>query len=301
MRRWPDTLPGIIRPGYQLQPVDPALRTDMEVGARRLRRLTRARRDMVAVAWLFDDDQMAAFRAWFGDEPWSLAGDSEALTGWALTNATTVQDGVVGPAGQLADKLRATADSGAHHATRSLTGAGVDNQMLVITATLRAAGLPVGRLGYTDRAGVLRYADVTLASGAVAGQSGLTSATVTDRGNGWWRVTLTGSTGAGAAVPEMRLGTLAVAGVASFAGDASSGLYASEKMARLQTGTDLFLMTDAQGYALGAAGGTAWFLTPLAFGGGWRDAEVRFDGGWQADVGQGLRWNVKGKLEVRNA
>lgn len=301
MRAWPDTLPGPSKPGYKLRPVDPALRTEMEIGPKRVRRLTRARRDMVDVQWRFSDAEMVAFRAWFGDELWSFAGDSEALTGWALTNATAVQDGVVGPAGQLADKISATAVAGSHHATRSLTGAGFDNQTLVVTATLRAGGLPVGRLGYTDRAGVLRYADVTLATGAVAGQSGLTSAAVTDRGNGWWRVTLTGSTGAGAGVPQARVGALAVAGVPSFNGDGSSGIYACEKMARLQTGNDLFLMTDAQGYALGAAGGTAWFQCPLAFGGGLTTVEARFDVTWSAEAYEGLYWGVSGRVEVRNA
>lgn len=301
VRRWPDVLPDMSRPGYQLQPVDASLRTDMEVGARRLRRLTLARRDTVSVEWKFLDAEMAAFRAWYGDEAWSLAGDSEALTGWSLTNATTIQDGWVGPAGQLADKLRATSDSGLHHATLGLDDAAFDDETLVLSATLRAAGLPVGRVGYSDRNGELRYADVDLSSGAIAGQSGMTSATVTSRGNGWWRIAITGTTASGAAVPEMRLSPLAVAGTPSFVGNDLDGIHVCEVMARLTTGADAFLMTDARGRVLGASGGAAWFLCPLAFGNGWADAEVRFAGAWQAEISEGLRWTVKGQLEVRNA
>jgi len=301
LRRWPDLLPDVIRPGYQLQPVDPALRTDMEVGARRLRRLTLGRRDTISAAWKFTDSEMALFRAWFADEPWSLAGDSESLTAWGLSGATTVQDGAVGPSGQLADKLRATAEASLHQATLSLPGAAFDDKTLVLVATLRAAGLPVGRFGYTDRAGTLRHADIALESGAVAAQSGLGTISVASRGNGWWRVTLAGPTGVGAALPVMLLAPLAAAATPIFTGNGTDGIQACEKMARLQTGSDLFLMTDAQGRAIGAAGGAAWFFCPLAFGGGWRDAEVRFESAWQAEIGEGLRWNVKGTLEVRNA
>lgn len=301
MRLWPDVLPGAERPNYGLQPVDPSLRTDMEVGARRLRRLSFARQDMISVSWRFEDDQMAVYRAFYGDEPWSLCGDSEALTGWGLTNATAVQDGTVGPAGQLADKICATTATGAHHATRSLSGASIDNVQLVATATLKAAGLGVGRLGYTDRAGVLRHADITLATGAVAGQSGLDRVTVKTRGNGWWRVAVTGSTGAGLLTPEMRIGALQAAGTPTFAGNGSDGVLVCEKNARLANGADAFLMTDANGAALGAAGGSAWFFAPVALGGGFRLAEVRFTGAWQAKISQGLRWTVTASLEVRNA
>lgn len=301
MRIWPDTLPGPIRPGYQLSPSDPSIRTDMEAGARRLRRISTARQDSVAVAWRFEDHEMAAFRAWYGDEAWSLAGDSEALNGWALADVTAVTDGVLGPSGQLAEKIRATPDITTHLIQRAVSGAAFNNQPLLLSATMRAAGFSFGRLGFVDRAGVLRHADVDLAAGTVAAQSGLTSVAVTARGNGWWRVALVATTASGTATPAMRIGILQAASSPTFAGNGSDGLHLCEKMARLQTGADLFLPTGSDGRVLGAAGGSAWFFGPLAFGGGFRTAEARFEGPWQAEVNAGLRWRVSGKLEVRNA
>ena len=301
MRIWPDMLPTPSKPGYKLAPVDPSRRTDMEVGAKRVRRMTRARRDTVDAQWRFTDAEMALFRAWYGDEPWSLAGDSEALTDWALTNATSVQDGIVGPSGQLADKIRASATNDLHHAARSLPGAAFNGVDLVVMATMSAGGNGVGRLGYADRAGVLRYADITLSTGAVAGQSGLSSVAVQDRGAGWWRLTATGTTGTGGLDPEMRVATLQAAGSPSFLGNGTSGIYVCEKMARLASGTDLFAMTDASGHVLGAAGGSAWVFLPLAFGGGLQTVEARFDAPFSAEAYESLRWGVSGRFEVRNA
>ena len=65
MATWPSTLPAPSLSGYQLAPVDPALRTEMESGAPRARRRTYSRNDRLHVSWIFNDAQMAAFRAWF--------------------------------------------------------------------------------------------------------------------------------------------------------------------------------------------------------------------------------------------
>jgi len=67
MATWPATLPAPQRNGYGGAPVDPTLRTDMEVGASRARRRTAALNDRVTVAWVFTDAQFAIFRAWFDD------------------------------------------------------------------------------------------------------------------------------------------------------------------------------------------------------------------------------------------
>ena len=44
------------------------MRTDMEVGAPRVRRRTRARNDHLNVTWTFDAVQMQTFRNWFDDD-----------------------------------------------------------------------------------------------------------------------------------------------------------------------------------------------------------------------------------------
>lgn len=65
MATWPATLPAAKADGYALAPVDPCLRTDMEVGAPRTRRHTAARNDRVNVGWVMTDAQFVSFRAWF--------------------------------------------------------------------------------------------------------------------------------------------------------------------------------------------------------------------------------------------
>jgi hypothetical protein len=65
MSAWPSTLPSPLANGYSIKPVDQSIRTNMEVGAARVRRRTFSRNDKVPVSWLLTDDQMAIFRAWF--------------------------------------------------------------------------------------------------------------------------------------------------------------------------------------------------------------------------------------------
>ena len=64
MAAWPTTLPDPLASGYQVAPVDPVIRTDMESGAGRARRRTLARNDRVTLGWTFSDAQMATFRTW---------------------------------------------------------------------------------------------------------------------------------------------------------------------------------------------------------------------------------------------
>lgn len=72
-----------------------------------------------------------------------------------------------------------------HLILRTLPGAALNAQPLLLSARMRAAGYGFGRLGFVDRAGMLRHVDLDLAAGTVAAQSGLTSVAVTARGNGW--------------------------------------------------------------------------------------------------------------------
>lgn len=76
MAAYPSTLPKPITRGFQLQTNDMTLRTDMEVGAARVRRKTAARNDKLSVTLIFNDAQMAAFRAWFEDSDQADGGAS---------------------------------------------------------------------------------------------------------------------------------------------------------------------------------------------------------------------------------
>lgn len=76
MATWPTTLPAPQLSGYQVAPVDPSIRTDMEFGAPRVRRRTLARNDRVQVSWTMTDAQFAAFRTWFDDDAEAAGGSA---------------------------------------------------------------------------------------------------------------------------------------------------------------------------------------------------------------------------------
>lgn len=300
MRRWPDTLPTPSGPGFGLSPVDPVIRSDMEVGMARVRRVTFARQDIVDMAWRFTDAEMAAFRAWWNDEPWSLAGDSDSLTGWTLNNATIAADALVGPDLVLADRIVEDVATSSHYVSRSLGAGGLASSTVLCRATIKASGRSHVRFGVVDRAGTVRWTWVDLAAGTLGSQSGLVSRTLQDRGNGWWRVTITALTGVGGSNPVMQIVAASDGSTTVYAGSGAAALDVCEIGARIVTGYDLHLRTDAAGNALGAAGSAGWAEVPVAAGGGFNYVEARFKGPFKATALSGLNWDVSAQMEVRN-
>jgi hypothetical protein len=299
-RIWPDTLPGIIEPGFSLSPAEQSVRTDMEVGPRRLRRISKARADSVTLAWKMTDTEMEAFRVWYSDEARSLAGASDDVTGWSTWACSVTADAGVGPALQLADTIVENGATDLHRIAHALPAV-LDGDEVAIRATLRAAGRSAARVALIDRTGFVRSIAIDLTTGVLSDPTGISASAVRDRGDGWWRVMMTAPAGTGVAVPEMRIVLLNGAGEVTYAGDGVSGVAVCEVNARVATGYDLFLPTDATGHALGAAGGSAWFLTQMAFGGGFQTVEARFEAPFEAKVLPGLGWHVTSRLEVRYA
>ncbi len=84
MSSWPSILPRPLVSGYAINPADQTLRTDMEAGAARVRRRSRARLDMIDVSWKFTDAQMAVFREWF-DNSNTVEASGTAQAGAAST------------------------------------------------------------------------------------------------------------------------------------------------------------------------------------------------------------------------
>lgn len=67
MATYPSTLPAPLSDGYQLNPGDQVIRTEMESGYTRTRRRTTARIDKFSAAFVYTSAQMDAFRDWFED------------------------------------------------------------------------------------------------------------------------------------------------------------------------------------------------------------------------------------------
>lgn len=80
MATWPATLPVPLVEGYQLNPGDQTIRTEMEVGAARVRRRTSARNDRVAAAWLLTEVQLDTLRDWFDNATTGIAGGAAWFT-----------------------------------------------------------------------------------------------------------------------------------------------------------------------------------------------------------------------------
>jgi hypothetical protein len=301
MRRWPDTLPPAGTEAYRLTPVDQALRTTMETGAQRARRISRARLDRVATAWRFTDAQMAVFRAWHEDAPWSLAGASDDLTGWTAGNVTLMAGPFAGPDACPTTRMLETTATGEHVVQRDLSSQVANGATVVVLATVSGVTRTRTQIGLRQKDGsTVASASFDLAAGSVVAAANGGVGSIASRGGGWWRCALVAPAGSGSSTPRMRIGAMS-GSATSYAGDAAQGLDLCEVMARAQSGYDLFARTGADGRVLGAAGGAGWALMPLAFGGGLQTVEARFTGPYEARALAGLNWEVSAQLEVRNA
>jgi hypothetical protein len=77
MPAWPASLPKPLLSGYQLQPLDTAIRTDMDAGKKRTRNRYTRTPTAVPCAWVFSDLQMAIFEAWYAQQ---IANGAAAFT-----------------------------------------------------------------------------------------------------------------------------------------------------------------------------------------------------------------------------
>lgn len=64
MASWPTYLPAPQRRGYEINPGDPTLRTQMDAGPDRVRRRFTAIPSRIGVGWCFSEAQLALFEAW---------------------------------------------------------------------------------------------------------------------------------------------------------------------------------------------------------------------------------------------
>ena len=80
MGSWPSTLPVPQAGSYQIEPADQTLRSDMEIGYPRVRRITYARNDVIPCTWKMSNEQFVEFRAWFLDDVDGAAGGAAWCT-----------------------------------------------------------------------------------------------------------------------------------------------------------------------------------------------------------------------------
>lgn len=275
MSSWPSILPSPLVAGYALNPADQTLRTDMESGAARVRRRSRARLDMLDVSWKFTDAQMAIFREWF-DNSGTAEAAGTAQDGSALHSGTAQ----AGAASSITLAAAASATTDYYKlATVTITGGTGSGQARTITAyngTTKVATVssawttpPDATSTYTISAGT---AGIVLAADA--------SATVDYYKN--CTIHLTGGTGSG----QTRT-------VNAYNGNI--------KLATVDTvwsaQPDATSVYEISG---GADGGAAWFTANLTTGdGGIVSNDARFNGAWKSSLLPGLNHQVTAKLESR--
>lgn len=304
-RLWPDTLPGPTADGYELTIIDQALRTDMEVGTRRARRVTFVERDDFSAAWRFSDVEMQAFRAWHADRAWSLLGNSDDLTAWTTFGATISADAVVGPKIILADLIAETADTSSHRARRDFDAGFVAGGTAVVTVSLRSLDRTHARVLIRDTDAVDATCVIDLTNGSIVSTSGVTLSSIERRSGDWYRVTLELPTGSNTApvadAPFLQIQSMIDANTTLFAGDPAKGVYVCEVNARMKDVSNLYLPTDSAGNVRGAGGGAGWFLVDLPVGGGLRRVEAQFITAPSQAILGGFNFQVAAQLEVRHA
>lgn len=82
MATWPSTLPLTVEiNGYNITPSSQILRSDMEIGPPRARRITTQRDDKISFSMKLSTTQLSTFRTWFYDSSTGINGGVNWFTG----------------------------------------------------------------------------------------------------------------------------------------------------------------------------------------------------------------------------
>jgi hypothetical protein len=246
--------------------------------------------------------QYAAFRAWYEGLSYSLLGASDDLAVWGFTNATRSARAAISPDLLAVDRMRETAVNDYHYMYRYDPQFAVDNANLQFCATVKPVGRTLGIMEIGDRNWSVSFTKFDLGAGTLGDQLGLLSRSIVDRGNGWYRLTVQANLGAaGIQMPYVRLRLFDNTGAEVYTGNTAKGFDVCETQVRFVTGNDLFVPTESDGTTLGAAGGSSWFMMPLAIDTGLKTVECRFTTPFKSTAGAGLNRIVTAEVEVRNA
>jgi hypothetical protein len=299
-RRWPDSLPNPVGRGYTLELADTARRTEFEVAVR-ARRITTVRRDRPTLAARLTDPEFAAFRAWWGDEPWSLTGASDTIADWTLTGAAADSGAAIGPDQVPCDILVEDAAESEHRAQQALAEPGwAPGDRAAAVVSLLPIGRNEARIGLVGRDNTHRHVTVDLAARTITGLSGGVEATLAPLG-AWTRGGLRARVGSGASAVRLRIGALA-SGAVSYVGSGTAAFGIGQVNAR-RGGFEacVFVPCGPTGAALGTAGGSAWFFCPIAVGGGVVRREVLPLARASTEPRPSLAWQIGFPVEARDA
>lgn len=146
---------------------------------------------------------------------------------WTKTNATVTANSATAPDGtSTADSLIENTVNGVHDARRSVTASALTTYTQSIF--VKASGRTRGQMQMFGNSGgsTINYdltAGTATAAGAYGGWTGA-SATITNYGNGWYRITNTATTNAGLTTLVAAYLLADASGSASYTGDGTSGM-----------------------------------------------------------------------------
>lgn len=145
---------------------------------------------------------------------------------WAKTRTTVTAGAIAGPLGALADKVYEDTSTNTHYIAQALSAA--PNTVFTASIYVKAAGRTRATWYMSDSATGPTEANINLANGTVTstGYGSWTerSASITNVGDGWFRVTVSGVKGAGTTVTSILL-LSDDTGNLGYTGDGVSGMY----------------------------------------------------------------------------
>jgi hypothetical protein len=300
VRRWSDDLPDPFTPDSVVAQVDAVLRSDFDTG-QRARRLYRSPGRRVTLAAQLTGPEKSAFDAWWADDPWSLTGASDSLTGWTALGMSVAEGGALGADAVACPLVTVTATTGEHRLRRTLApwGWGAGSACAVVL-TVRTSGVARLRIGVRGRDETLRGAQIDPVAGTIlSANSGVWASASEHRGR--LRLRLSVPVGSGAASPLAHVAALDGSGNATFLGDGVATIELSQFVWRPDDGARVFLPTAGDGRALGAAEGAAWWFCPILSGHRYVSREVQAAGPPEAQPQMGLNWRVQLPVLVRDA
>ena len=144
---------------------------------------------------------------------------------WTKSASTITANTIVAPDGTLTgDKLISTAVSAVHYASQSFTPTASTTYTISIYAKKAEYGFLALYVPATFASAItFRYFNLT--TGVVTGSDGTATTTMTDVGNGWWRVTMTVTASGAPSASTVRYYVVDTASVLTYTGDGYSGIY----------------------------------------------------------------------------
>lgn len=145
---------------------------------------------------------------------------------WTKTRSSVVANAIVSPNNTLdAEKIVEDTSTNTHFASQSTTNA---NATYTFSVYVKAAERTIAFVGMTDSVTALVGTYINLSTGVLTTSGGgswtSVAATSVNAGNGWWRVVLTGTRGAGTTT-SCNVYTVSSGNVISYTGNGTSGIY----------------------------------------------------------------------------